>query len=283
MAWEQSPAARREQCSRQVHSCSPALLPLAPRRELAAASQCHQQEGAASEQNHHWDRTRWKCPSMHTHMGTHTHAQGWESRCTHTYWNCSRCHWCLMSRPLQSNQRDPLQQEHGQEARGHPGCHPALLAKGRTALASRKTCSPAPTGTSLCHMGKGGIFHPLLGPGDMQGKLPGEDGEARRACLAEVKALGFPGRGKVECTGRAMLAGMGAGAACTQRAGTGEPSCGDAQRRDNDRMGRSLGLCLLRLIPVLRPPHRGLLAAPAPARLCTAWGVWSLAGNSCPS
>lgn len=46
---------------------------------------------------------------------------------------------------------------------GQPGCHPALLTKGRTALASRKTCSPAPTGTSLCHVGKGGIFHPLLG------------------------------------------------------------------------------------------------------------------------
>lgn len=23
-----------------------------------------------------------------------------------TYWNCSRCHWCLRSRPLQSNQRE---------------------------------------------------------------------------------------------------------------------------------------------------------------------------------
>lgn len=48
------------------------LLSLAPRRELAAASQCHQQEGPASEQNHHWDKTRWKCQNMHTHTGTRT-------------------------------------------------------------------------------------------------------------------------------------------------------------------------------------------------------------------
>lgn len=34
----------------------------------------------------------------------------------HTYWNCSRCHWCLMSRPLQSNQRDPLETERSPRA-----------------------------------------------------------------------------------------------------------------------------------------------------------------------
>lgn len=40
----------------------------------------------------------------------------------------------------------------------------------------------------------------------------------------------------------------------------------DAQRQDSDRMGQSLGLCLLRLILVLRPPHRGLLAAACPSQ-----------------
>lgn len=105
-----------------------------PLLSLAAASQCHQQEGPASEPP--LGRDKMEVPKhAHSHGDTHTY-MGRESRCTHTYWNCSRCHWCLMSRPLQSNQRDPLQKEHGQEAQGHPGCHPALLTKHRTALAS---------------------------------------------------------------------------------------------------------------------------------------------------
>lgn len=46
------------------------------------------------------------------HAHTHMHRAGRTGE-TNTYWNCSRCHWCLMSHPLQSNQREPLQQEHG--------------------------------------------------------------------------------------------------------------------------------------------------------------------------
>lgn len=52
----------------------------------------------------------------------------------------------------------------------------------------------------------------------------------------------------------------------------------DKQRQDSNRMGQSLGLCLLRLILVLRPPHRGLLAAACPSQ-----ALHCLAGNSCLS
>lgn len=59
MDWEPAtlPCSSQERAVEQAGSLllpAPALL--APRRELAAASQCHQQEGAASEQNQHWDR-----------------------------------------------------------------------------------------------------------------------------------------------------------------------------------------------------------------------------------
>lgn len=82
--------------------------------------------------------------------------------------------------------------------------------------------------------------------------------------------------GKVECMGRRALAG-GMGLACTRGAGEGTAPRQhrgggvylwgrgwDSQRQDSDRMGQSLGPCLLRLIPVLRPPHRGLLATACP-------------------
>lgn len=126
--------------------------------------------------------------------------------------------------------------------------------------------------------GQGRHLSPFAGnPGTCRGMLPGEDRDARRACLADVKALGFPGRGKVECTGRRMLAGeqvqhahsgQGRARLCRHRDG-GACLWGwgwDAQRQDSDRMGQSLGLCLLRLILVLRPPHRGLLAAACPSQ-----------------
>lgn len=99
-----------------------------------------------------------------------------------------------------------------------------------------------------------------------------------------MKALGFPGRGKVECTGRTMLAGeqvqhahSGEGRAqlCWHRDGAAYlwGQGWDAQRRDSDRMGQSLGLCLLRLILMLRPHHRGL-----PATACLSQALHWLGG-----
>lgn len=58
--------------------------------------------------------------------------------------------------------------------------------------------------------------------------------------------------------------GAGEGTAPRQHRGRGAYLWGrgwNSRRQDSDRMGQSLGPCLLRLIPVLRPPHRGLLAA----------------------
>lgn len=195
------------------------LLSLAPRRELA------QHLSVTSRKDQPPNRTttgtgRDGSAQTCTLTQGHTHAyRGQESRWTHTYWNCSRCHWCLMSRPLQSNQRDPLQKEHGQEARGHLSCHPALLTKGGTALASRKTCSPAPRGTSLCHMGKGGTFHPWLGArGHAEGCFQERTGRQE----------GLPGRGEGTGLPRLREGGVhredavrGTGAACTQWAGEG--------------------------------------------------------------
>lgn len=56
----------------------------------------------------------------------------------------------------------------------------------------------------------------------------------------------------------------------------------DSQRQDSDRMGQSSGLCLLRLITVLRPPHRGSLAAACPTS-APARGVQSWEGDSRPA
>lgn len=47
----------------------------------------------------------------------HWRDDGWETRgsyrtggMTHTYWNCSRCHWCWRSLPLQANKKEtPIQ------------------------------------------------------------------------------------------------------------------------------------------------------------------------------
>lgn len=60
---------------------------------------------------------RTETPPGQDETRAHTHTHGGETAGeVHTYWNCSRCHWCLMSRPLQSNQRDPLETERSPRA-----------------------------------------------------------------------------------------------------------------------------------------------------------------------
>lgn len=162
----------------------------------------------------------------------------------HTYWNCSRCHWCLMSRPLQSNQRDPLQKERGRRARGHPGCHQALPTQGRATLASRKPCAPAPTGTSLCRTGRAASLTLCWQTGDVQQgehlATVGEGRDAGRRLLSRCWASQGEG-GKVEWMGRRVLAG-GAGAACTWRGGRGGHGSTPARGRGSLSLGTGLGL-----------------------------------------
>lgn len=159
--------------------------------------------------------------------------------------------------------------------RGHGGT--LAVTQGRTALASPKYLQPSPHWDESVPRGPGRHLSPCAGnPGTCRGMIPGE---ARRACPADVKALPRPGEGGVHREGDA---GRGEGAACTQRAGEGTGVGGaylwDKQRQDSDRMGQSLGLCLLRLILVLRAPHRGLLAAACPRQ-----ALHCSAGNSHPS
>lgn len=155
---------------------------------------------------------------------------------------------------------------------------PSTTDQGQDSTGLPKNLQPSTHWDESVPRGQGRHLSPFAGnPGTCRGMLPGEDRDARRACLADVKALGFPGRGKVECTGRRMLAGeqvqhahsgQGRARLCRHRDG-GACLWGwgwDAQRQDSDRMGQSLGLCLLRLILVLRPPHRGLLAAACPSQ-----------------
>lgn len=126
---------------------------------------------------------------------------------------------------------------------------------------------------------------------DMQGMLPGEHREARRACLAHVRASQAQGRWSAQgmlageqCSmhtvgreGTAVLAqGWGQGIHCLWGRGW------DTQRQDSDRMGQSLGLCLLRLILVLRPPHRGLLAAACPSQALHWLGCGARQGTHTP-
>lgn len=138
----------------------------------------------------------------HAHTYTHAHMhKGGRAGETHTYWNCSRCHWCLMSRPLQSNQRDPFQKGHGWKAQGQPSCDPALLTQGRVAPASQKTHGPAPAGTSLCCMCRAASLTLRWETKDVQGDawlLWGRQGCQEGAAWqawADVQVLGFPGRG----------------------------------------------------------------------------------------
>lgn len=224
-ALEQSPAGRREQQAGLFllpSPCSPWLRGGSWPQHLSVTSRKEQPPNRTTTGT-------GQDGSAKTRTGTHTHTHtytGRESRWTHTYWNCSRCHWCLMSRPLQSNQRDPLQKEHGQEARGHPGCHPARLSKGRTALVSRKTCSPAPTGTSLCHMGKGGIFHPLLGTRGHAGDASRRTQGGQEGLPGRREGTGLPRPREGGCTARRMLAGEQVQHAHSRQGGHGCASTG---------------------------------------------------------
>ena len=95
-----------------------------------------------------------------------------------------------------------------------------------------------------------------------------QEGAAWQARADTCRCWASPAEG-----GRVPTGGVGVGAACTQVAGEGTAPRWHggtylwgwgSQRQDSDRMGQSLGLCLLRLIPVLQLPHRGLLAAACP-------------------
>jgi len=183
-----------------------------------------------------------------------------------------------MSRPLQSNQRDPVQQEHGWKARGHPGCHPALLAQGRAARPPEKPMPQYPLGCA-CAAWAGWHLLPFAGkPGMCRGTL----GYSRRTqgCQEEAawqlwadmcRRWAYQAkRGKVECVGRRVLVGS-TGAACTWGAGEGMAPCRhrdggaclwgqgwDSQRQDSDRTGQRSGLGFAQADPS---------AATAPQRL----------------
>lgn len=78
--------------------------------------------------------------------------------------------------------------------------------------------------------------------------------------------------------------GQGRARLCWHR--DGEPTSGDEAGTHRDKTVTewdSLGLCLLRLILVLRPPHRGLLAAACPSQILHWLGGAELAGNSAPA
>lgn len=149
---EQSPAAKREEGRRQACSCPPAPAPLGPEGEAGCSIFVSPAGRTSLQTEPPPGQDKMEVPKR-ARAHTHTHRGGRAGE-THTYWNCSHCHWCLMSHPLQSNQRHPFQKQHGRKVQGHRGCHPALLTQGRAAPASRKTCAPAPAGMSLCCMGR---------------------------------------------------------------------------------------------------------------------------------
>lgn len=84
MAWEQSPAARREQCSRQVHSCSPA--PALPGSEEGAG--CSISVSPAGRSSLRTEpplgQDKMEVPK-HAHSHGDTHTRTWVGEQVHTH------------------------------------------------------------------------------------------------------------------------------------------------------------------------------------------------------